>query len=145
MKSLSIFCLIVLVALTSNNMMRFSFAESKQQLPFTKWKVTILNEMTTSTLIVHCKSKDDDLGEHILRTGDNYNWSFKENFWISTLFWCNFSSKHGQVSGNVFWPEGGSWFNDQCIHNNCTWAIRDQGIYLYFGSLNIFQLMYHWK
>ena len=128
----------VLVAWTSNHMMTFSCAESSQQLPFTKWKVTILNEMTTSTLIVHCKSKDDELGEHVLRTRDNYNWSFKEIFWISTLFWCHFSSQHEQVSGDIFWPEGGSWFKDQCIHHNCTWSGRDQGIYLYFGSLKAF-------
>ena len=39
----------------------------------------------TSTLMVHCKSEDDNLGEHVLCTGDNYNWWFKENFWISTF------------------------------------------------------------
>ena len=42
--------------------------------------------MTASTLTVHCKSKNDDLGEHVLRTGENYSWNFKENFWRSTLF-----------------------------------------------------------
>lgn len=57
------------------------FAESKLQLPFSRWKVTILNGMTASTLIVHCKLANDDTGEHVLNSGDNYNWSFKENFW----------------------------------------------------------------
>ena len=145
MKSLSIFCLIVLVTLSSNNVMKLCFAESKLQLPFSRWKVTILNGMTASTLIVHCKSANNDLGEHVLRTGDNYNWSFKENFWTSTLFWCHFSSNYGQVNGNVFWPVKGYWFNDQCDDNNCIWAGREEGIYLYFGSLNIFKLMYRWK
>ena len=145
MKSLSTFCLIVLVALTSNNMMRFCFAESKLQLPFVRYKVIILNEMTASTLTVHCKSKDDDLGEHVLHTGDNYNWSFRENFWISTLFWCHFSSKHGQVSGNVFWTAKWNWLNFQCVHHTCTWVCRDHSIYLYFGSRSAFELMYQWK
>ena len=120
-------------------------AESKLQLPFVKWKVNILNEMTASTLNVHCKSKDDDLGEHVLRVGDNYNWSFKENFWITTLFWCRFSSKYGQVSGDVFWTAKWDWFNEQCAHHNCTWTCRDQGIYMYFESLKAFRLMYNWN
>ena len=126
-------------------MMKFCIAESELQLPFTPWQVTILNFMTASTLTVHCKSKNDDLGEHVLRTRENYNWSFKENFWRSTLFWCHFSSKYGQVTGDVFWPEKGTWFSDQCVHHNCTWAGGDQGIYLYLGSLNALRLVYHWK
>lgn len=39
---------------------------------------------------------------HIIGVGGKYYWNFDENIWQTTLFWCNFSRKHGQASGNVF-------------------------------------------
>ncbi|XP_023520951.1 S-protein homolog 1-like [Cucurbita pepo subsp. pepo] len=101
--------------------------------------------MTDSTLVVHCKSKDDDLGEHVINAGGNYNWSFKENLLQTTLFWCNFSSKHGQATGDVFWPEQQSWLADQCVGHNCIWTAGDQGISLHYNPTNTNNLMYRWK
>ena len=43
-----------------------------------------------SSLRLHCKSKDNDLGFHTLGLNQVYKWSFNVNFWASTLFWCNF-------------------------------------------------------
>ncbi|XP_057444366.1 S-protein homolog 29-like [Lotus japonicus] len=41
------------------------------------------------TLYVHCRSKDDDLGEHYLSNGQYQEWSFGISWIGSTLFWCN--------------------------------------------------------
>ncbi|XP_023514498.1 S-protein homolog 74-like [Cucurbita pepo subsp. pepo] len=119
--------------------------------------------MTDSTLVIHCKSKDNDLGKHVINAGGNYNWSFKENLLQTTLFWCNFSSKHGQATGDVFWPEQQSWLidhqatgdvfwpeqqswlTDQCVDHNCIWTAGDQGISLHYNPTNTNNLMYHWK
>lgn len=144
MKPQNMFCFILLLALESN-MIKSCFAASKLQAPLSQWQVTILNQMAASTLVVHCKSKDDDLGEHVLATLAKYDWTFKENLLQTTLYWCNFSSKYGQVTGDVFWPEKGTWLSEQCEHNSCLWAAGDQGIYLHLGPLNGFKLMYHWK
>ena len=50
----------------------FSLEEgSKYEHPLSKWKVGISNEMIgpNQTLKIHCKSKNDDLGEHNLNVG----------------------------------------------------------------------------
>ena len=82
MKSLGEFCLILLIALELNNMIKSCLATSKiktrlsaskMQPVLSHWQVTILNSMTDSTLVVHCKSKDNDMGEHVINAGGNYN------------------------------------------------------------------------
>ncbi|XP_027169331.1 self-incompatibility protein S1-like [Coffea eugenioides] len=37
---------------------------------------------------LHCRSKDDDLGYHNIENGTEYSWSFRPNFWYTTLFYC---------------------------------------------------------
>ncbi|KAE8650839.1 hypothetical protein Csa_023860, partial [Cucumis sativus] len=50
------------------------------------------------TLSIHCKSKDDDLGLHYLDIGKQFTWSFRENLWSSTLFWCYIRNQDNHVS-----------------------------------------------
>ncbi|KAL7231031.1 hypothetical protein ACSBR2_009331 [Camellia fascicularis] len=55
------------------------------------------------TLSIHCKSKDGDLGPHQLPHNQIYEWSFRNNIWGTTLFWCNMiwqRSAAQNVSGN---------------------------------------------
>ena len=149
MKSLNNLCFLLFVALELNMIIRSSCLnpsneESKVQLPFSKWQVTILNDLN-STLVVHCKSKDNDLGEHVIVSGDKWFWNFKENIWQTTLFWCNFRSNDGQTSGDVFWPERKNRLSDQCKDHNCIWSARRFGVYLYFASINEYLIAYRWK
>ena len=150
MKLQNSLCFFFLVALELNMIIRSSclnplYEESKVQLPLSPWQVTILNDLMDSTLMVHCKSKDNDLGEHVIVSGDKWYWMFKENIWQTTLFWCNFRSKYGQTSGDVFWPERGSRLSDQCKGHDCIWSARNAGIYLYFASINEYHIAYRWK
>lgn len=39
---------------------------------------------------VHCASGDDDIGYHNLQPNQFIHWSFRENFWGTTLFFCHF-------------------------------------------------------
>lgn len=41
-------------------------------------------------LIVHCKSKNDDFGVHVIFPSENYRFSFGHNFFAKTLFYCSF-------------------------------------------------------
>lgn len=145
MKPLNIFCFISLLALECN-IIRSCFAGSYIQLPGSEWSVVIFNyQKDPIDLVVHCKSKDDDLGEHIIRHGGQYNWSFKENFWRTTLFWCNFWSKYGHASGQVFWPETQSWLSSRCENNICAWvAAGDDGISLANLPTKEIELIYRW-
>lgn len=146
-QNINIFFLVILLAFKSNMIIISCFAESdsKIQRPFSPWEVAIWNHMKDSILLAHCKSKDNDLGEHEIDLGAKYSFSFKENFWQSTRFWCNFSSKHGHASGEVFWPEMENWFSDQCYNSICTWAAEDNGISLRLGSKESYLLEYPWK
>lgn len=62
-------------------------------------RVQITNNLAKNspTFGLHCKSKDNDLGYHTLGLNQSYAWNFHENFWGTTLFWCNFwwgNNKH---------------------------------------------------
>lgn len=58
---------------------------------FVKKTVRITNAVGANTdLTVHCKSKDDDLGDHVLHSGESFEFHFRQNFWGSTLFYCSF-------------------------------------------------------
>ena len=48
-------------------------------------RITVKNN-NDYLLGIHCKSKDDDLGFHILKQGELYGWKFHVNLGDSTLF-----------------------------------------------------------
>lgn len=138
------FYLILFLAFESN-IMKSCFAGRSGQFPGSPWEVSIFNYMKDAELVIHCKSKDDDLGEKHIAVGNHYYWMFKENFWQTTLFWCNFWSKYGHASGEVFWPEKGSYITDRCSKNTCNWAAVEQGIYLANTPLKQLEFMYPWQ
>ena len=93
MKSLTSFGFILLLALESSIIINTCFAGSSRQnvgtrgqVPESKWEVTIYNYRTNSVLNAYCKSKDDDLNEHVLEKEAQLNWSFKMNFWRMLRF-----------------------------------------------------------
>ncbi|KAE9587756.1 putative plant self-incompatibility S1 [Lupinus albus] len=42
-------------------------------------------------LTVHCKSKDDDLGVHVLKYDEEYKFQFEPSFNQNILFFCGFT------------------------------------------------------
>ena len=73
-------------------------------------------------LTLHCKSKDDDLGKHILHPGMDIHWTFIPNFWGTTQYYCFFQ----------WFGSGGKWFDvyiekydDSFTQLN--WSIRQEG------------------
>ncbi|XP_010523164.1 PREDICTED: uncharacterized protein LOC104801552 [Tarenaya hassleriana] len=85
--------------------------------------VTITDDIARGVaLTVHCKSKEDDLGAHVLRFGERYWFKFQTNWWKSTLFFCRFA-----------WREEARWFDifvasrDQDTCTKCNWSIRADG------------------
>ncbi|PIN24465.1 hypothetical protein CDL12_02816 [Handroanthus impetiginosus] len=47
----------------------------------------------SSSLKLHCASKNDDLGYHTLSKNQDFHWSFCENIIPNTLFFCHLGSK----------------------------------------------------
>ncbi|KAF3452877.1 hypothetical protein FNV43_RR03310 [Rhamnella rubrinervis] len=63
-----------------------------------KVHVRIINDLGPGTdLKVHCKSKDNDLGFHLLHYQGEYGFHFRPNFFRTTLFFCSFQWEGGQV------------------------------------------------
>ncbi|KAL7109688.1 hypothetical protein ACP275_06G190400 [Erythranthe tilingii] len=72
------------------NILRNKFAEGCFLSP--KRTVHIVSNLpiNSSKLKVHCWSKDDELGYHLLDTAQEFKWSFCGSFWGDTLFACHF-------------------------------------------------------
>lgn len=67
-------------------------------------------------LTLHCKSKEDDRGEHLLHEEKSYSFSFIPNIFGSTLFYCSFKWS-GQVHRfNIY-----DGTRDEC--HRCNWSI----------------------
>lgn len=128
-------------------MISFVMIQSSFAAPLEHWTVKIFNNMQSrQTLLLHCKSKDDDLGHQFLKIGEQFSWRFRENLWQTTLFWCYMQNQHTNfMSLEVFWPESHYFFSKRCDGGVCTWSVRDDGIYLKNASLNKFELQAKWK
>ena len=78
-------------------------------------------------ITLHCKSKDDDLGEHTLNNSSDFRFKFQPNIFKTTLFFCSFA-----------WPNAFHWFNiynymrdsGSCVHH-CDWKIKPDHPCLY--------------
>ena len=116
----------------------------------TTYNIHVVNGLTNVGLIVHCQSKDNDLGTHnLLNRGDEYQWNFKENIWGTTLFWCRFEKSGAYVSFDSFWPESkkNRWLRERCrngVEGTCIWTAKEDGIYLFNFPSRTDELVHKW-
>ncbi|KAL3850252.1 hypothetical protein ACJIZ3_012134 [Penstemon smallii] len=55
-----------------------------------KVHVRVTNGLDNNRVMtVHCQSRDDDIGYHVLEEGSAIGWSFNPNIWVTTLFYCD--------------------------------------------------------
>ncbi|KAB5514802.1 hypothetical protein DKX38_028708 [Salix brachista] len=90
------------------------------------WKPTrlhITNDLGPDLdLTIHCKSRNDDLGHHVVPFGGEYTIVFCPNFWGTTLFFCGMS-----------WSREAHWFDiydasrDSSRCGNCSWTVEATG------------------
>ncbi|KAJ0091855.1 hypothetical protein Patl1_26798 [Pistacia atlantica] len=97
-----------------------------------KYKVHIINGFTSNEnpLIAHCKSKDNDIGEHVLWMNNEFKFEFKKNIFGTTRFWCDM--RHGSVQKtiDVFRVGHESYESVYCHYTgNCFWSTREDGFY----------------
>ncbi|WCJ39499.1 Plant self-incompatibility protein S1 family [Euphorbia peplus] len=123
----------------NNTLIIFSLAalilfttQTHARLPFKSYHIHVVNQLSHGkALFLHCKSKDDDLGAHNLRSNQEFQWSFQPNLFGGTLFWCYLvpdkDNKHAYI--NAFETEDGNLLSycDDVI--NCIWEARDDGVY----------------
>lgn len=88
---------------------------------FAKNRVYIMDGIPQGTLRVHCASKDDDLGYHDLSNGQEFMWTFSDNIWGTTLFFCHFWWGDKDKSFDVY--------NFQDFYVNNYWLAKPDGFY----------------
>ncbi|XP_024195692.1 S-protein homolog 5, partial [Rosa chinensis] len=91
--------------------------------------------VTVSPLIVHCKSKNDDLGDHTLWINQEFRWYFGLNFWFTTLFYCNFKWDSQEKHIDVFNTPDESPL--ECMENEeCFWKVTEDGFFVSVDNIN---------
>ncbi|CAI0394822.1 unnamed protein product [Linum tenue] len=82
--------------------------------------VYITNRLTEKILIVHCRSRDDDLGAHAVAVGATFHWSFNDNFFGKTLFWCKLAVEDKRISFVAY---------EAHVETFGQWVVRDDGVH----------------
>ncbi|KAB1227572.1 hypothetical protein CJ030_MR1G019968 [Morella rubra] len=105
--------------------------------------VQMFNNLSSgSDLTVHCKSRDDDLGVHLVRFSKGfYEFEFSVNIWKTTLFFCSFQ-----------WPNAFHWFDIYSFHRdadlctNCIWKVNETGpCLLDLHNSKKYDICYEWS
>ncbi|OWM86195.1 hypothetical protein CDL15_Pgr011019 [Punica granatum] len=93
---------------------------------FPKIRVDVFNELPRgATFTIHCKSRDDDLGTHVIQPGQKYEFSFRVNFFKTTLFHCGVSWEGGHVDFALYRASRDD--NGRC-DEYCRWQARGDAI-----------------
>uniref|UniRef100_A0A7N0TAP2 S-protein homolog n=1 Tax=Kalanchoe fedtschenkoi TaxID=63787 RepID=A0A7N0TAP2_KALFE len=94
---------------------------------YPKMTVYIKHSMGQGVMVdVHCKSKDNDLGNHRLADGRWYRFSFRPNAWFTTLFWCDVSWNGRRQVFNAYGGKGSYW-NCVSLGCDCPWKLTPDG------------------
>ena len=71
-------------------------------------------------ITVHCKSGDDDLGQHVLPYGGTYTFQFRPKG--SSLFYCSFAWQNQFKRYDIYKDD-----RDHELCRVCKWVIREEG------------------
>ncbi|KAK9180178.1 hypothetical protein WN944_026340 [Citrus x changshan-huyou] len=90
----------------------------------------IINGINSSDkpLFIHCQSRDDDLGEHYLKAGEDFHWHFWVNFFRTTLFFCHMKWEDKETRFDVFTAGKEGKKCDKT--GNVYWLVQESGFYL---------------
>ncbi|GFQ05820.1 hypothetical protein PHJA_002726100 [Phtheirospermum japonicum] len=87
-------------------------------------------------LLVHCKSKDDNLGTHTLMPGQSWGFNFCSKP-FSTLFICELHW-NGLYRNNIV-AFNDLWFFDPCEKYKCIWTVSASGATLPNGDFHYWE------
>ncbi|GFP92870.1 hypothetical protein PHJA_001431300 [Phtheirospermum japonicum] len=92
-----------------------------------KYAVHVVNNIypvSSSPLLLHCASGNDELGNHQLYHHQDFHWSFCEQIFHRTLFFCRFRWGSKNIAFEVFNTTSLS----VCKHS-CYWEAHADGVY----------------
>ncbi|OWM87207.1 hypothetical protein CDL15_Pgr010239 [Punica granatum] len=113
-------------------------------VPHRKYHVRVENGLKGRPLYAHCKSREDDLGEHKLQPGEQFSWGFYINMFGTTLFFCRMWYDLGHKSFEVFNCLQDEFIYQFCGYNTCHWKPMDDGIYVFHAQTGGWDLKYKW-
>ncbi|KAL5794036.1 hypothetical protein ACOSP7_002630 [Xanthoceras sorbifolium] len=90
-------------------------------------------------LKLHCQSKDDDLGEHVIPYQGNYTINFRPNFWGTTLYTCSFQWQNEFRRFDIY-----QYARDYPFCHTCPWFIRAQGLCMLDKKEKGYDICYKW-
>ncbi|KAI3688372.1 hypothetical protein L1987_82084 [Smallanthus sonchifolius] len=99
---------------------------------------TVHIESDVNNLMLHCQSKDDDLGEVHRNAGGEFDIKFCMNAWRTTLYFCHFYWQSKQRVFNVFALEH-KQVPEYCYtktfwRSHCYWKVKADGFYVPTGN-----------
>ncbi|KAK1434967.1 hypothetical protein QVD17_00722 [Tagetes erecta] len=87
-----------------------------------------------NNLMLHCQSKDDDLGPVTRNAGEEFDIRFCINVWRTTLFYCHFNWQSKHQMFDVFALKKKK-VPEYCYARSfgkldCYWWVKDDGFYV---------------
>ncbi|XP_062088952.1 S-protein homolog 5-like [Humulus lupulus] len=93
--------------------------------PWDRKFVRVVNKLDEGlSLTIHCKSKNDDLGVHVLGRDEYFEWTFYVNLWETTLFFCRFDWRDASKTFDAYRA-----IRDIHRCNHCLWEAKPDAIY----------------
>ncbi|KAL4576493.1 hypothetical protein LXL04_012588 [Taraxacum kok-saghyz] len=94
------------------------------------WQIYVIN-VIPEDIVVHIKSRDDDLGNHTISSKGNYNWSFCEDVFGRTRFYGNFWWGSDFQNLALFDNEvRGVCAPSKQDYNYCYWSVSPNGFWV---------------
>nr|XP_009800634.1 PREDICTED: uncharacterized protein LOC104246521 [Nicotiana sylvestris] len=91
-------------------------------------QVHVINRLVNGNpIFLHCQSHDNDLGTSIVQDGDEVNWSFRVNFWGTTLFYCDVQLEIDSPIWFHFNVYDANRDHRRC-RSECRWMISREGL-----------------
>ncbi|GFP93561.1 hypothetical protein PHJA_001500500 [Phtheirospermum japonicum] len=121
--------IVLFLFVISNLLHAFAIDDKKRCFLTPKVTVHVANFLSQSSqLLLHCSSRNDDLGIQTVPVNYEFRWTFcTDSVWHSTLYNCEFRT--GQKRKNIIAYEEAR--REFCINNQCYWSARDDGIYFF--------------
>lgn len=105
-------------------------------------RVRINNNLGFGTSLgLHCKSKDDDLGEHVLPPNGNYEFKFRPNLLGTTQFFCSMKFDGKTEHFDIYIQDR----DQRTCFSFCDWSVNRDGVCLFRGRTLKYDICFPWN
>ncbi|KAK6138489.1 hypothetical protein DH2020_027765 [Rehmannia glutinosa] len=104
-----------------------------------KTKVRVHNNLGKNINLTLVGRTDDDLGVHLLKNGDSFQWRFHPNFIGTTTFYCGMGWKNVRGKFDIYVAQRDS---ERCLE--CVWNVTQDGVRGYSQEGGVEQIWFRW-